>query len=93
MRDRHLVERLEDPARDLVAAGDPAEDVEQDRLHLRVAGDDLERVDDALRVAAAAEVAEVRRAAAGERDDVERRHGEPGAVAEDPDRRRRASRR
>ena len=78
--DRHLRERLQDPARDLVGARDPAEDVEQDRLDLRVAGDDLQRVDDALRVAAAAEVAEVRRLPAGQRDDVERRHREPGAV-------------
>ena len=54
-------------------------------LHLRVAGDHLERVDDALRAAAAAEVAEVRRPAADVRDDVDRRHREPGAVAEDPD--------
>ena len=38
----------EDPARDLVAARDPAEDVEEDRAHLRVARDHLERVDDAL---------------------------------------------
>jgi hypothetical protein len=58
--DRHPLERGEDPARDLVAARDPAEDVEEDRLHLRVARDHLERVDDALGVAAAAEVAEVR---------------------------------
>ena len=65
--DLHLVERLQDAARDLVAARDPAEDVEEDRLHLRVARDHLERVDDALRVAAAAEVAEVRGPAAGER--------------------------
>ena len=77
-----LVERREDPARDLVAARDPAEDVEEDRLHLRVARDHLERVDDALRVAAAAEVAEVRRPAAGEGDDVDGRHRQPGAVAE-----------
>ncbi len=86
MVDRHLRERLEDPARDLVGARDPTEDVEQDRLDLRVAGDDLQRVDDALRVAAAAEVAEVRRLAAGQGDDVERRHREPGPVREDADR-------
>ena len=85
LRDRHLVERREDPARHLVAARDPAEDVEEDRLHLRVGGDHLERVDDAFRVAAAAEVAEVRGPAAGERDHVQRRHDEPGAVAEDAD--------
>ena len=76
----HLLERLQDPARDLVAARDAAEDVEEDRLHLRVARDHGERVDDALRVAAAAEVAEVGRAAAGEGDDVDRRHRQPGAV-------------
>ena len=75
----------EDAARDLVAARDAREDVEQDRAHLRIGADDLERVDDALRVAAAAEVAEVRGPAAGERDHVERRHDEAGSVAEDPD--------
>ena len=85
MLDLHLVERQQDPARDLVAARDAAEDVEEDRLHLRVGGDDLQRIDHALRVAAAAEVAEVRRPPAGERDHVERRHDEPGAVAEDAD--------
>ena len=84
--DRHLLERREDPARDLVAARDAAEDVEEDRADLAVARDHLERVDDALRVAAAAEVAEVRRPAAGDDDDVDGRHREPGAVAEDPDR-------
>ena len=47
--------------------------------------DHRERVDDALRVAAAAEVAEVRRATARERDDVDRRHREPGAVPEHAD--------
>ena len=83
--DRGLVERLQHPARDLVAARDPAEDVEEDRLHLRVGADDLERIDHALRVTAAAEVAEVRRPPAGERDHVQRRHDEAGAVAEDPD--------
>ena len=83
--DLHPVERLEDAARDLVAARDPAEDVEEDRLDLRVARDHLERVDDAFGVAAAAEVAEVRGAAAGHDDDVDRRHREARAVAEDPD--------
>ena len=67
----HLPDRLQDPARDLVAARDPAEDVEEDGAHLRVARDDLERVDHALRVASAAEVAEVRGASAGERHDVD----------------------
>ena len=85
-RDLHALERFEDAARDLVAARDPAEDVEEDRLHLRVLRDHLERVDDALGAAAAAEVAEVRGLAAGDDHDVDRRHREPGAVAEDADR-------
>jgi hypothetical protein len=54
-------------------------------LHLRVGGDDLERVDHALRAPAAAEVAEVRRAAADERDHVHAGHRQPGAVAEHAD--------
>ena len=54
-------------------------------LDLVVRRDDLERVDDALGVAAAAEVAEVRRPAADLVDDVERGHDEPGAVPEDAD--------
>ena len=53
--------------------------------HLRVADDHLERVDDALRVAPAAQVAEVGRATAGERDHVDGRHRQPGAVPEHPD--------
>ena len=73
------------PLRHDVAARDAGEDVEADRLHLRVGADDLERVDDALRVAAAAEVAEVRGLAAGERDHVQRGHDQTGSVAEDPD--------
>src|SRR5258708_12663095 len=82
---RHVepLERLEDPARDLVAARDAAEDVEEDRLDLRIAGDHLERVDDALRRAAAAEVAEVRRPATDVLDDVDLRHREPRAVPPD----------
>ena len=83
--DTHLPECLQDPARDLVAAGDAAEDVEEDRPNLLVARDHAERVDDALRVSPAPEVAEVRRAPADEGHDVDRGHGEPGAVAEDAD--------
>ena len=83
--DLHPVERREDPARHLVAARDPAEDVEQDGFDLRVGGDDLERVDHALGVPPAPEVAEVRRAAAGKRDHVQRGHDQPGAVPEDAD--------
>src|SRR5204862_7068369 len=74
-----------DAPRDLVAARDAAEDVEEDRPHLAIGGDHLERVDDALRIAAAAEIAEVGRPAARQRDRVERGHNQTGAVAEYPD--------
>ena len=76
---------LDDPLGDLVAAGDAAEDVEQHRGHLLVGGDHLERVDDRVGLRAAAGVEEVGGLAAGLGDDVERRHAEPGAVAEDAD--------
>src|SRR4029453_5640266 len=36
--DRHLLEGSEDPACDLVAAGDAAEDIEGDRITLRTCG-------------------------------------------------------
>src|SRR5438270_13520871 len=68
------IQRLEDAARDLVSPGDAAEDVEEDGLHLRVARDHLERIDDALRRSAAAEVAEVRGPTADVRDDVDGGH-------------------
>ena len=54
-------------------------------LHLRVARDDLESVDDSLGVPTPSEVAEVRRPATDERHDVDGRHGQAGAVAEDSD--------
>ena len=76
---------LDDPLGDLVAAGDAAEDVEEDRVDLLVGGDHLERVDDRLGLRAAAGVEEVGGLAAGLGDDVEGRHAEPGAVAEDAD--------
>src|SRR5439155_13942777 len=79
-----LIQRGQKSARDLVAAGDPAEDVEEDRANLRVCADYLERVDNALRVAATPEVAEVRWTAAGQRDHVQRGHDEPCPVAQDP---------
>ena len=76
---------LDDALGDLVAAGDPAEDVEQHGVDLLVGGDHLERVDDRLGLGAAAGVEEVGGLAAGLGDDVEGRHAEPGAVAEDAD--------
>src|SRR5690606_19031033 len=65
---------------DDVAAHDAPEDVDQDRLDVRVGEDDLECLDDAVGGRAAADVEEVRRLAAVELDDVHRRHGEAGAV-------------
>ncbi len=75
----------DDPLGDLVAAGDAAEDVEEDRRDLRVGGDHFQRVDDRLGLGAAAGVEEVGRRAARLGDDVEGRHAEPGAVGEDAD--------
>ncbi len=82
----HLPHCLQDSAGDLVATSDAAEDVEEDRAHLLVARDHLERVDDALCVSAAAEVAEVRRPPTRERDDVDRRHRQSRTVSEHADR-------
>ena len=73
------------PVRDLVAAGDPAEDVEQHGFDLVVREQHLERRHDLVRLRTAAHVEEVGGPPAGLRDDVERRHHEPGAVAEDAD--------
>src|SRR5579884_1713724 len=46
---RHLahvaaLERFDDPLRDLVAAGDPAEDVDEHRAHLGIAGHEVVRL-------------------------------------------------
>src|SRR5208283_4229598 len=71
---------------DDVAAHDAAEDVDQDALHVRVDGDDLERRGDLLLRGAAADVEEVGRALAVELDDVHRRHGEAGTVDHAADR-------
>ena len=82
--DRHLLERCENPPRHLVAARDPTEDVEEDRADIGVAHDHLERVDDTLRVASASEVAEVRRPAACEDDDVDGGHRQPSPLPRMP---------
>jgi len=82
--DRHL-QRIglgggHDTVRDVVGAGDAAEDVEQDRLDVRIGRDDAERVDDLLRIRRAADIEEVRRLAAVVLHEVHRRHRETGAV-------------
>ena len=79
------VERGQEPLGHLVAAGDATEDVDQERLHLVVGQEHLERGDHVVGLRAAAGVEEVRRAAARQGDHVERAHDEAGAVAEDAD--------
>ncbi|VXB31501.1 Predicted hydrolase or acyltransferase (Modular protein) (fragment) [Curtobacterium sp. 8I-2] len=83
-------ERGDDAVRDGVARGDAAEDVHEHALHLRVAEDDVEAVGHDLGRGAAADVEEVGGlhaavALTGVGDDVERRHDEPRAVADDAD--------
>ena len=52
-------ERLDDAVGHLLAAGDAAEDVDEDRLHVLVGVDDLERGGHHVGVGAAADVEEV----------------------------------
>ena len=66
--------RLDQAAGDLVAAGDAAEDVDQDRVDLRVGQDDPHRRRDLVGPRPAADVEEVGRLAAGPLDEVHRRH-------------------
>ncbi len=77
---------LDQAARDLVAAGDPAEDVDEDRVHLRVREDQAHRGRDLVGPRAAADVEEVRGLSAGPLDEVHRRHRQPGAVHHAADR-------
>ena len=79
-------ERLDDALGDLLAAGDAAEDVDEDALHLLVVVDDLERRGHHVGVGAAADVEEVGGRAADLVDDVERAHRQAGAVGDDADR-------
>src|SRR5690606_16501078 len=76
----HFLDRGDDALGDHVAAHDAAEDVDEDRLHVLVRQDQLERLGHALLVGAAAHVQEVGRFAALELDHVHRRHRKPGAV-------------
>ena len=71
---------LDEPARDLVAAGDAAEDVDEDRLDVLVLEDQPHRRRHPVGLRAAADVEEVGRLAAGPLHEVHRRHREAGAV-------------
>src|SRR4051794_18458363 len=79
-------EALDDPVGDVLAAGDAAEDVDEDRADVLVVVDDVEGGGHHVGAGAAADVEEVGGAAADLVDDVERAHGEAGAVGDDPDR-------
>ena len=77
---------LDQAARHLVAAGDAAEDVDQDRVDLRVGQDDPHRRRDLVGPRPAADVEEVGRLAAGPLDEVHRGHRQARAVDHAADR-------
>ena len=72
--------RCHDSLRDQIAAHDPAEDVDEDRLDVRIAQNQFEGLFHLLLVRAATRVEEVRRLSAAHLDHVERRHREARAV-------------
>ena len=85
-----IFERADDAVGDRVARGDAAEDVDEHALDLRVVEDDVEARGHHLGRGAAADVEEVGRLhaavlLAGVGDDVERRHDQARAVADDAD--------
>src|ERR1700716_3323371 len=63
---------------DDIAFHDAAENVDQNALHVRIGGDDLERCGDLGLVGTAADIEEVRRRHAVELDDVPARPPKPG---------------
>src|ERR1051326_1038637 len=84
-------QRVHDAVGDRVAGGDAAEDVDEDAAHRRVGQHDLQPVRHHLGRGAAADVEEVRRPdptelLAGISDNVQGRHDQAGAVADDADR-------
>ena len=84
------LQRADDAVGDRVARGDAAEDVDEHALDLRVAEDDVEAGGHHLRRGAAADVEEVGGLDAavlltGVGDDVQRRHHQTRAVADDAD--------
>src|SRR6478672_3552909 len=85
------LERADDAVGDRVARRDPAEDVDEHRLHLLVTEDDVQAVGHHLGRGATADVEEVgglrlaRELLAGVGDDVQGRHDQARAVADDAD--------
>ena len=89
------LQRADDAVGDGVARGDAAEHVDEHALDLRVMQDDVQACGHHLGRGAAADVEEVGRLdpavlLAGVGDDVQRRHHQPGTVADDADLARRA---
>mmetsp|Transcript_58718 Transcript_58718/g.191512 ORF Transcript_58718/g.191512 Transcript_58718/m.191512 type:complete len:458 (-) Transcript_58718:36-1409(-) len=80
LREANLLHGGHDAVGDDVAAHDAAEDVDEDRLDVRVALDDLEGGGDGVLVGGATDVQEVGRGAAAEREEVHGGHREAGAV-------------
>ena len=78
--------RLDQAPGDLVAARDPAEDVDQDRGDLGIGQDQAHRRRHLVGPRPAADVEEVGGLAAGPLDEVHRRHRQPGAVDHAADR-------
>src|SRR5690349_2574532 len=77
---------LDQASSDLVTTGDPPEDVDEDRVDLRVGEDQPHRVGHLVGSRATADVEEVRRLAAGPLDEVHGGHRQPGAVDHAADR-------
>src|SRR5512141_1189296 len=79
-REAQVLRRRHHAFGDDVAPHDPAEDVHEDRLHLRVGKDEAEGVGHLLDARAASHVEEVRRVPAAALDHVHRGHRQPRAV-------------
>ena len=77
---------LDEPPCDLIATGDPAKDVDQDGIDLRVGQDDPHRGRDLVGPRPAADVEEVGGLAAGPLDEVHRGHRQARAVDHAADR-------
>jgi hypothetical protein len=75
---------VDDAVGDLLALGDAAEDVDEDRLDVGVVVDDLERAGHDVGVGAAADVEEVGRLAADLVDDVDVDMARPAPLAMTP---------
>lgn len=76
----HVPHNIDETLRDRVAANNTAEDVDKDRGHLWIAGDEFKCRFDCSRRRATANVQEVGRVATVELDNVHRRHSQAGTI-------------